>query len=79
MSSRPIQFRDMARWATGLVASAVLMYMAFLSLQEGVSLRTDVIVGLLALIIILLYGVDSLVDLIDAWRGDGGQGGDGDG
>lgn len=62
--------RSLLHLITGIVAAFVLMYMGLLSLQEGVSLRTEVIVGMLGLIVLLLYGVDPLIALIDAWRGD---------
>lgn len=58
------------RWIAGTVASGVLMYLTLLSLQEGVRLQTEVILGLLALITLLLYGADALVAVIEAWRGE---------
>lgn len=57
------------RWFAGLGVAAVLVYMSYLSLQEGFSLSVPVIGGMLATIVLLMYGTTELAALIDAWRG----------
>jgi len=56
------------RWVGGLVASGVLVYLSVLSVREDFTLEPQVIVGLLALIIILMYGAESLEAIIKSWR-----------
>lgn len=57
------------RLVVGLAASAMLIYLSFLSVRQGFTLDPAVIVGMLALITLMVYGADAVEDLLDAWRG----------
>lgn len=57
------------RWVAGLLSSGVLVYLSILSIQEGYSLESPVIIGLLTLVVVLMYGADALEDILDSWRG----------
>lgn len=59
------------RWSSGLIASGVLVYLSFLSIRDSFTLEPPVILGLLALIVILMYGADSLESMIESWKGGG--------
>lgn len=61
------------RWGAGLAAAAVLVWMSYLSMQDGYSLQFPVIAGMLAVIVLLMYGVDELENVIESWRGTGRQ------
>lgn len=65
--------RAIVRWVVGMVASGAMIYMSFRSMSAGFSLSPYVIAGMLALIVLLVYGVEPLEDLIDSWRGRGGD------
>lgn len=61
--------RNTIQWLAGMGAATTLIYMSYLSLQADFALRPHVIVGMLGLIVLLLYGKDPLIRLIEAWKG----------
>lgn len=63
------QIQRYGRWVAGLVASGVLVYMSYMSMKMNLALETPVILGMLALIVLLMFGVESLEKLIKTWRG----------
>lgn len=71
MEARVPRTQDAVRWLLGLVASGLLMYMSYLSLQEDFTLQTPVIAGMLALVVVLMFGAKTLEGLIDSWKGGG--------
>lgn len=64
------RIHTLLRWVAGTVASGVLMHMMLLSIEQDVRLHTEYILGMLALIVILLYGPEALANIIESWRGE---------
>lgn len=63
--------KQAVRLAVGLTASGALIYLSYLSLKQHFTLDPAVIVGMLALITLMVYGVGGVETLIDSWRGGG--------
>ena len=61
--------RELIQWTAGMAAASLLVYMSYLSMQEGFDLSLPVITGMLGLIILLLYGKDPLIRFLSVWRG----------
>lgn len=51
------------------------MYLTVLAVRNGLHLPMTVIVSLLGLVILMMFGVEALVSLIDAWHNRNGGGG----
>lgn len=62
------QAQETIQWIAGIMAATVLVYMSILSLQQDYILSWPALVGMLALIILLLYGAQTLESIIKAWR-----------
>lgn len=62
---------DAVQWLAGIAAVIVLVWMSVLSLEADYVLEWHVLIGMLAVIIILLYGVEALENIIETWRGRG--------
>lgn len=62
---------DAVQWLAGITAVLVLVWMSVLSLEADYVLEWHVLIGMLAVIIILLYGVEALENIIETWRGRG--------
>lgn len=65
-----MDYQGTVEWSVGIAASGLLVYMSYLSLQEGFTLHTPVIIGMLSLIVLLLYGKRPLLRLVGVWAGD---------
>lgn len=68
MNSKRIQ--KQIRWSAGLAASGMLVYMSFLSMSENYTLTLPVITGMLAVIVLLMYGTSELTSIIDSYHGN---------
>ena len=72
MVSKPTEIEKTQRyirWVACLVASLVLIYMSYISMRMNFTLETPVILGMIALIVLLMFGVESLERLIETWKG----------
>lgn len=60
------------RLSLGLVAAIVLIALSVFSVYRGITLAVPVIGGLLIVIVILIYGAGTLVEVIDSWKNRNG-------
>lgn len=57
------------RYAVACLLCLTYPVMVFLSFNAGANLSAVIIGGWLGLVIVLLYGADPIVEIIEAWRG----------
>lgn len=52
-----------------MATAIVLVYMSYLSMSEGYTLAWPVIIGMLATVVLLMYGSTELNTIVRSWRG----------
>lgn len=55
------------RWTAGLATAMMLVYMSYLSMTEGYILQWPVLVGMIAVIILLMYGTTEMNRFLNAY------------